>query len=66
MNPDGSELRLYNLKADPTESDNVAVQYPDVSEPLRKKVLEWFSTLPNRDIPTVKERTRYENILGGQ
>jgi hypothetical protein len=34
-----------------------------VHSAMNKKI-EYDSTLPNRDIPTVKERARYENIMG--
>ena len=46
MNPDRSRVELYDIPADPTELDNVAVQHPDVVERLSQAVLKWQGTLP--------------------
>ncbi len=46
MNPDRSRVELYDIPADPRESDNVAGEHPDVVERLAKLVLEWQKTLP--------------------
>ena len=46
MNPDSSRVELYDIPADPTELDNVAVQHPDVVRRLSAKLLHWHGTLP--------------------
>jgi arylsulfatase A-like enzyme len=46
MNPDGKRIELYDIPADPTELDNVAVQHPDVVRRLSAKLLHWQGTLP--------------------
>jgi len=46
MNPDHSRIELYNIPADPTELDNVAVQHPDVVKKLSEMLLKWQGTLP--------------------
>jgi len=46
MNPDSSRVELYDIPADPTELDNVAVQNPDVVRRLSAKLLHWHGTLP--------------------
>lgn len=43
---DGSEAQLYDLAADRAESRNVAAERPEVTERLRKAVLDWAAILP--------------------
>lgn len=42
----GGELELYDLTADPTESQNVAARHPEVVKELSAKVAAWVGTLP--------------------
>ena len=40
----GSELELYDLKADPQEKKNLIVEKPDVADHLKKELWSWMST----------------------
>jgi arylsulfatase A-like enzyme len=46
VNADGSDTQLYDLKADPKESHNVAEKNPDVAGRLKQKALAWRTSLP--------------------
>jgi len=46
VNADGSDTQLYDLKADPKESHNVAEKNPDIAGRLKEKALAWRSSLP--------------------
>jgi uncharacterized sulfatase len=43
---DGSNAALYNLKTDPGETDNVALQYPTQVQQLTKAVVQWHQSMP--------------------
>ncbi len=47
MNPDRSRLELYDLKADPTQLNNVAEKHPELVARLSDKVLAWKKELPS-------------------
>lgn len=59
MNPDRSRVELYDIPADPTELDNVAVQHPDVVERLSQTVLKWQNTLPAGPVEDVAGSNAY-------
>lgn len=40
------EPELYDLSIDPSESNNVAAQHPDVMKALSRKIKAWVATLP--------------------
>lgn len=40
------EVELYDLVADPAESENLAAQHPDIVKKLSAKVEAWVATLP--------------------
>ncbi len=46
VNTDGSNAELYNIIKDSEEKTNLAEQYPDLTNRLKKKVLSWYSTMP--------------------
>jgi arylsulfatase A-like enzyme len=46
VQPDGSQLELYDLAADPQEQSNLADQQPDVASAMRAKLLAWKASLP--------------------
>lgn len=46
MNPDRSRIELYDIRADPTELDNVADQHSEIVKRLSVQLLEWQGTLP--------------------
>jgi arylsulfatase A-like enzyme len=46
LNADGSDAQLYDLKADPKESNNVAGANPEVAARLKEKALAWRNSLP--------------------
>ena len=46
INEDGSKPQLYDLSKDVGESHNLAGQYPEIVERLKKMVLEWRQSLP--------------------
>ncbi len=59
MNPDRSRVELYDIPADPTELDNVAVQHPDVVERLSQTLLKWNDTLPPGPVEDVAGSNAY-------
>lgn len=46
MNYDGSRVELYNLEADPKESQNLAAQEPRLTEKMKKQLLAWRKAMP--------------------
>lgn len=46
VNDDGSELELYNLKADPKETGNVAEKHAAIAQRLKQEALAWRKSLP--------------------
>ena len=46
LNPDGSRVELYDVVADPGESDNLADANPDIVTDLSAQALAWQATLP--------------------
>ncbi|MEM7312221.1 MAG: sulfatase-like hydrolase/transferase [Planctomycetota bacterium] len=46
VNYDGSQPQLYDLPADPSESNNLAQSNPDVVKRLHTAVMDWNKTLP--------------------
>ncbi|MFU7557419.1 sulfatase [Roseiconus sp. JC912] len=45
MNVDGSEGKLFNLKADMGETTNVIDQHPDVAAEMRQKLNDWWGEM---------------------
>ncbi|MEX1049894.1 MAG: sulfatase-like hydrolase/transferase [Akkermansiaceae bacterium] len=43
---DGSQSRLFDLKADPAESTDLSAAQPEITERLRIAVIDWNKTLP--------------------
>lgn len=48
----GGDLELYDVLADPSESQNIAGQHPDIVKKLSATVEAWVSTLPKDYIKT--------------
>lgn len=46
------ELELYDITADPAESNNLAKQHPDIVKRLSTKVEAWVASLPKEYIKT--------------
>ena len=46
VNADGSDTQLYNLKADPAESHNLAPEHPELVQRLTERVRDWRKSLP--------------------
>jgi uncharacterized sulfatase len=46
INYDGSETQLYDLVADPAESQNLSQAFPEVAARLKKSVFDWNATIP--------------------
>lgn len=46
MNPDASDLELYNLAKDRDESDNVAADHHEVVGRLRPQLAAWWAQMP--------------------
>ncbi|MCA9425731.1 MAG: N-acetylgalactosamine-6-sulfatase, partial [Candidatus Omnitrophica bacterium] len=44
---DGARPLLYNLPADPSESQNLAQDRPELVERLTKKVTDWYRSTPS-------------------
>jgi arylsulfatase A-like enzyme len=49
MNPDGSRIELYNLKANPCEVDNLASENPNRVRRISRQLLDWHKALPGTD-----------------
>ncbi len=45
-------IELYDIIADPDESNNVAAQYPEIVTTLSEKVVTWVGTLPKDYLKT--------------
>lgn len=45
MEPDGSRIELYDLKADSAETKDRAPENPDVADRLKRKLLKWFDQI---------------------
>lgn len=43
---DGSDVELYDVNKDPSETSNVALQHPDIVQRLLSAVLEWHRRMP--------------------
>lgn len=52
LNDDGSDLQLYDLLANPTETNNVATQQPARAAAMRQQLLAWRRALPSLPAPT--------------
>ncbi len=59
MNPDRSRVELYDIPADPRESNNLAARQPQVVERLATKVLAWQKTLPPGPVEPVAGKDDY-------
>lgn len=46
MNPDRSEMQLYNIENDPSELINYIVNKPELAEAMARELLEWKASLP--------------------
>jgi arylsulfatase A-like enzyme len=59
INADGSEARLYDLKADPGESKNLVGDKPDLARELWWKIRRWARDVGHKtqDAPPVAPRT---------
>ena len=54
INPDGSDVHLYNLKTDPGETRNLAVDQPERTEQLWQKICTWALSV---GIPTAVDQS---------
>jgi arylsulfatase A-like enzyme len=45
---DGSRVQLYNVIADPGESNNLADSQPEVTKELSKKLIDWYQRMPSK------------------
>lgn len=52
---DGTGATLYDLEADPQESQNLAGQYPEVTDRLRQAVVAWHESMPQDNGETFKQ-----------
>ncbi len=43
---DGSRAELYDVAADPGESQNLAATHPQVTKQLSKRVVDWYRSMP--------------------
>ena len=46
INVDGSNPKLYNILEDEGETTNLEKKYPALTKRLKKKILDWYSTMP--------------------
>jgi len=47
-NPDGNGVELYNIADDSSERKNIAANYPQVTQILKTKLLDWKKTIPEK------------------
>ena len=59
LNPDRSRVELYAITRDPSETDNLAAQHPDVVERLARRVLAWQRELPPGPVDATAGRNDY-------
>ena len=59
LNPDRSRVELYAISRDPSETDNLAAQHPDIVERLARRVLDWRSGLPAGPVDATAGRNEY-------
>jgi len=57
-NPEGGRVELYNIPADPMETDNLADQHPDRVEELAERVMAWQQELPPGPIESAAGKVR--------
>ena len=48
VNPDGSQLALYDLEKDLAESENISNQYPEIARRLAEKARHWWAAMPKK------------------
>jgi len=58
LTADTTRAELYNLAKDRAEATNVANEYPEIVERLKKLVLEWKATLPATPDPACISTTK--------
>ena len=67
INYDGSQPQLYDLQADPSESNNLAESQPDVVRRLHAAVTEWNKELPkDAGDPTWESQTRVGSLKSNE
>jgi len=49
MNYSGTKLLLFDIKADPTQKNDLSMDYPEVVEELKNKLIKWKRS--NRSTP---------------
>ncbi len=47
---DGQRQELYDLIADPGETNNLALEYPEKADALKQKVTSWYDSMPKLDV----------------
>ncbi|MEZ6134101.1 MAG: sulfatase-like hydrolase/transferase [Pirellulaceae bacterium] len=50
---DGTDVELYNLRDDPSESLNIATQHPEITNTLTKSLLSWHQSMPPDNGPSL-------------
>jgi arylsulfatase A-like enzyme len=58
INPDGSDVELYNLAADRDESDNLAARFPRRVARMRERLFAWYHSLPEPKGGLVRPRPK--------
>lgn len=53
---DGSDVELYDLSLDRSESNNIAQQWPDVTRSLVESLLKWNQSMPSDKGPELANR----------
>ncbi len=49
VNIDGSDVQLYDLSIDESETNNVASAHPNIVKKLKTEVLKWYSKVPKME-----------------
>lgn len=49
VNTDGSNVELYNLIEDESETTNIVSKHPKLVEKLKEELLNWYAEVPRMD-----------------
>jgi uncharacterized sulfatase len=61
---DGSQPQLYDLPADPGETENVAHKHPDVVRRLSTAAVQWHQSMPPDNGPVYRSEARRKSKKG--
>jgi arylsulfatase A-like enzyme len=60
------DWRLYDIEADPGETNDLAAQYPNVVEEMDRRYHDWRSQMPKRRVPVKPPEEMYAHTRQGR